>query len=413
MKIARLQLLAALAAVGIAAAAPAPAQRRDSQVITAASVAGGTRDFALRLYRELAREERDNIFFSPVSIALAITPLASGADGETRTGIQRALSLPEVGPELSSALGSLQRALERDRDRTQVSIANAIWLNRENRLRPEFLETARTHFEATAEMLDFGGDPRGAAARINRWADTETRGRIPSVVAPGQFNEHTRLVITNAVYFLADWQTPFEPESRAAPFTLADGRRIDVPTMEQLGEFRHHRRRGFAALDLPYRDERLVMTVLLPDSPTGLAALERSLTPSLLNRTLRSLDRSEPVRVDLTLPRFTLQDSYLLNIPLAQLGMGTAFALEADFRGVSAEPLRISRVTHSTFLRVDEQGTEAAAVTVVDSVIITGSRPMPPPIPFHADRAFMFMLRDRDSGAILFFGRIMRPSEVE
>lgn len=389
--------------------APAFAQPREGAVaITTSAIAAGNRRFALGLYRELAREEPGNLFFSPASIALAIAPLASGAGGETQRGIERALSLPGTGPQLPPAFGALQRSLERSGNGATISIANALWMNRGTELRPVFLETARTHYDATVATLDFSGDPAGAAARINHWADTETRGRIPVVVEPRNFNQNTRLVISNAVYFLADWLHSFPPQSEPAPFTLADGQRINVPTMAQVETLRHHDAGDFAALDLPYRDEQLVMTILLPDAADGLAALERSLTPARLTRVFGALDRASPAPVSVTLPRLQLRTIYRLTDPLSRMGLAPALASTADFGGVSAVSLAISDIAHFTFLRVDERGTEAAAVTI-DSIIVTGTRHRQPPIPFHANRPFLFMLRDRESGTILFLGRILRP----
>jgi serine protease inhibitor len=405
--VAALFALSALVAPAMGAAAP-PAQA-GTAATTPAEVAAGNRRFALGLFREIARTETGNIFVSPASIAFALGPLTAGATGETRAGIGRALSFPVTGDGLHPALAALQRGLEREGGDATISIANALWLNRGFTPRPAFIETAHAHYDSAVETLDFGGDAEGAAARINHWAETETHGRIPHVVEPSNFSAATRLVVTNAVYFLADWGRTFDPGTEPGPFTQADGRRIDVPLMRQRWQFRHYRGIGFAALDLPYRDERLVMTVLLPDTADGLPELESRLTPAVLDRTLQALDRAQPADVDVALPRLNLRKDYLLNGPLSRLGMGLAFTSRADFSGLSEEPLQISTVKQFTFLRVDERGTEAAAVTVAEAIVITGARHTRPPIHFHVDHPFLFMLRDRESGAILFFGRITRP----
>ena len=401
-------LLALAAFLAPAASRAAPPEPAGATTPTLAAVVEGNRRFTLGLYREIARDEPGNIFLSPASIAFALGPLTDGARGETRTAIGRALSFPTIGDGLHPALAALQRGLEREGEEATVSIANALWLARGFAPRPAFLDTARTHYGAAVETLDFSRDAEGAAARINHWADTHTHGRIDHVVDATSFNDATRLVVTDAVYFLADWADPFPPESQPAPFTLAEGRRIDVPMMRQLDPYRHFRGNGFAALDLPYRDERLVMTVLLPDEANGLAALEAALSPALLERTLRALDAAAPVNVDLALPRLNLRKRYRLTPPLARMGMGVAFTPRADFGGVADSPLQISSIDQFTFLRVDEEGTEAAAVTVA-GIVISGRRIMRRPVAFHADHPFLFMLRDRESGAILFFGRIARP----
>jgi serpin B len=404
--IAALLALAAVLTPAAIGATPAPAS---NSATTPEAIAQGNRRFALALYREIAREEQGNIFVSPASIAFAFGPLVAGAAGDTRVGIGRALSFPETGDGLHPALAALQRGLERDGDDATISIANALWLNRGFAPRPSFLATARADYDAAVETLNMGGDPDGAAARINHWADTETHGRITNVISPLAFGPRSRLVVTNAVYFLADWALPFPPGTETAPFTLTSGRRTDVPLMRQTASFRHYRGDGFAALDLPYRDERLTMTVLLPDAADGLPELEDSLTPAMLERTLRSLDAARPVEVDVALPRLNQRGNYVLNEPLVRLGMGAAFSAHADFSGLSEEPLQISRVSQFSFLKVDEKGTEAAAVTVIEAIVVTGMRRTRPPIVFHADHPFLLMLRDRESGAILFFGRIVRP----
>lgn len=376
---------------------------------TAMDVAAGNRRFALALYRKLGEAEEGNIFFSPMSLALAVGPVMAGAADDTRAALARTLSYPVSGPDLHVALGSLGRNLVRESEGTTLAIANALWVKSGFAMQPMILEIARTHYDAEIEPLDFGGDPSGSAARINEWANDRTRGRIPTIVDPESLNQETRLVVTNAVYFLADWQARFNPvHTRDGPFTLTDGSVIQTSLMRQERPFRYHDGGRFTAIDLPYRDERLVMTVLLPKEEGGLGALERELTPRLLDRTLRELDSAEPVSIDLMLPKLTLDVSYQLAQPLSQMGMAVAFTRNADFTGIThEEPLVISNVIQKAFVRVDELGTEAAAVTAV-TIVVVGAR-IPRGIPFHADHPFLLLIRDRETGTILFFGRIVRP----
>lgn len=405
-------LLAPLLAFAAAAAAPAAPALPEARAapITPAAVAEGNRRFALDLYRRLAREERGNIFFSPVSLATAFGPLAAGARGDTLRAIADTLGYPASGPALHPGLGGLGRSLEREGDGITLAIANALWLDRRVAPRPAFLATARGDYGAGVETLDFR-QAAAAAARINAWSGEETRGRIPQLVTAADLPPDTGLVVTNTVYFLADWAAPFAPQAtRPLPFTLGDGGRVVTPMMGQTGGFRHYRGRGFSALDLPYRDPRLTMTLLLPDAADGLPALERALSPALLTRTFAALDRAEGARVELLLPKLELRTDYRLRDTLRAMGLEPAFALNADFSGISETPLTISQVIHKTFLRVDEKGTEAAAATAIVEIIVSGMRrDLAPPIRFHADRPFLILLRDRESGAILFFGRIVRP----
>ena len=408
-------LSAALAACAVPAgelpgAAPEPAANAaDSVAVDARQVAQGNRVFALSLYRALAQGEEENIFFSPFSIATAFGPVIAGAAGETRQAIARTLHYPAAGPGLHPALGGLARTLERQSDEATLVIGNALWVKRGFALLPAFEQTARRDYRAEVETLDFEGDRAGSANRINAWVDERTRRRIRRLVEPEAIDDTTRLFVTNVVYFLADWQAQFRAgETANRPFTLQDGSTVQVPMMHQINAFRHHDAGAFTAIDLPYRDPRLMMTVLLPKAADGLPALERALTPELLDRTLEALDGAEPVRLDLLLPKLELRTGYGLAPVLQDMGMAIAFSNRADFSNITTEePLAIDSVIHKTYLRVDEKGTEAVAATAVE--IVATSAPRPPEVRFHADHPFLFLLRDRETGTILFFGRIGRP----
>lgn len=373
------------------------------------AVAEGNRRFALDLYRRLRPDADGNLFFSPVSIATAFGPASAGARGPTLQALAHVLSYPESGPGLHAALGALGQALQRENEGINVRIANTLWVGRLLEPRPEYLALTRDAYGTAVERIDFS-QADAAAARINARVSEQTNGRITDLVSPAVLPRDTGMVITNAVYFLADWSLPFEARwTRPLPFTLADGNRITVPLMAQTDDFRHYRGRGFAALDLPYRDGSYVMTVLLPDTANGLPALEHSLTPALLDRTFAALDRAEPVRVDLLLPKLELRTGYILGETLKAMGMRLAFSPQADFSALSETPVMIGQVIHRTFLRIDEKGTEAAAATAIVAVLVTGARRRPPPVTFHADHPFLILLRERETGAILFMGRIARP----
>ena len=402
-------LLAAAALAQI----PGPPPDRGAAAASApagiAAVAAGNRQFALDLYRRLPPDRDGNVFFSPVSIATAFGPASAGTRGATLQAIAGVLHFHETGPGLHAALGGLGRALARQGEGIDVRIANTLWVGRLLAPRPDYLALTRDAYGAAVEQVDFR-QADAAAARINARVSEQTNGRITDLVTPAVMPPETGMVITNAVYFLADWASPFEAEStRALPFTLANGAQVTTPLMAAAGNFRHYRGRGFAALDLPYVDDSYTMTVLLPDRPDGLAALERSLTPAMLDRVFAGLDRTQPILVDLLLPKLELRTGYVLGATLKEMGMAPAFAPTADFSALSDIPVMISEVIHKTFLRIDEKGTEAAAATAIVEVVITGARIQPRPIVFHADHPFLIMLRERRTGALLFIGRIARP----
>lgn len=408
----RLSALAALLAAACAAPAPdaqpGPAAAAVEQPATASNVASGNAAFGVALYQRLATEP-GNLFVSPLSIAGAFGPVAAGAEGETRAAIARAMRFPSSGPALHPALGGLLRDLERTGEGTTLSIANALWVQQGFALEPAFAQTVRERYDARLENLDFARAAAAAAARINAWASEETRGRIPELIAASSLDADTALVVTNAVYFLGDWAEPFNASNTAEqPFHLPGGSTRPVPLMYRKGQFRYFETDGFQAIDLPYKDERLAMSVFLPRARDGLPAFEQDLGDESLREWLRRLDAEQPREVRLHLPKLEIAEDYQLAPMLTAMGMGIAFTPHrADFRGIADADLFISQVIHKSFLRIDEKGTEAAAATGIE--IEVTSAPRVPPVVFRADRPFFLVIRDKESGALLFMGRIVSP----
>jgi serpin B len=233
-----------------------------------------------------------------------------------------------------------------------------------------------------------------------------TEERIPELLGPGAVDARTRLVLVNAIYFLADWRTPFPADGTGPrPFHLADGGTVDVPTMSETFRAGYAERDGLQVLTLPYRDEALEMVVLLPSPELGLSGLEARLNGATLASWLAA---PVPVRVEVHLPRCEFTTEFQLARTLAGLGMPTAFTGAADFSGmVPGGGLAIDDVVHQAYLRVDEQGTEAAAATGV--IMKTTSLPPPPQAVFRADRPYLVLIRHKPSGALLFLGRVADP----
>lgn len=363
------------------------------------------RALGIRLYDQL-RVADDNVVISPVSLLGAFGVVSAGARGETRMAILNSLGLPHSDT-LNTDLGGLLRMLEVEDGATTLSVANAVWVQRDFTLNSAFVQTAERDYGAQARAVDFQRSPRQAADEINAWVSEETRSRIPELITASSINDATRLIVTNAVYFMGDWLQPFNASStNEQPFRLADGSTTPIPLMFQRGSFRLLETDQFQAIDLPYEGARLSMTVLLPREPIGLPALEAGLDAGLQGWLTR-LDAEQPRSVRLYLPKIETALSYELVPQLAALGMGVAFTPAADFRGIADAPLAIGQVVHKTFLRIDEKGTEAAAATGI--AIEVTSAPVTPPPTFRADHPFLFLIRDRETGAVLFLGRISRP----
>lgn len=377
---------------------------------TTQTVAEGGNRFGIDLYRQLG-DETGNLLISPVSLYGAFGPVTAGARGGTRDAIVQAVRFPTGDASLHPALGGLLRDLERDEDGTTLAIANGLWIQRDFALDPAFTATARNDYRAATEQVDFQRAPDAAAARINDWVSERTAKRIPTLISRDAINDATRLIVTNAVYFLGDWAAPFNgSDTSDQPFYLLDGETRTVPLMFQKGRFSYFETNDFQAIDLPYRNERLSMTVLLPKKRGALRPLETQLDDAHLTGWLQLLDASDPQTVRLHFPKLQMAVDYDLERPLTAMGMGPAFSRQADLRGIADADLRIAKVIHKTFLRIDEKGTEAAAATGI-SVEVTSAPVVQPPT-FRADHPFIVLIRDHGTGAILFLGRIEAPERT-
>jgi serine protease inhibitor len=367
----------------------------------------GNTAFALDLYGSLI-EGHENLFLSPFSISTALAMTYAGARGETAAQMARALHFPRDGESLHAAFARLRARVDRVQAEGDVAlaVANALWPQAGYPFLEPFLELALTYYGVTIQPLDYG-DAAGARQRINAWVEEQTQSRIVELIPPGVLDALTRLVLVNAIYFKGSWASQFEPERTAeAPFWIGPQEAVTAPLMAQKGKFRYGEQEGLQVLELPYVGEALSMLVLLPRERDGLPDLERRLSPETLARWAERLVRRE---VAVWLPKFTLTSEYVLNRALVALGMeGPFLADKADFSGMDGRPqwLYIAAVFHKAFVEVNEEGTEAAAATAV--VMKARSLPLPPPT-FRADHPFLFLIRENETGSILFLGRVTDP----
>ena len=372
-------------------------------------------DFAFSLFRAVAGQSSSdaNLFISPLSVGMALGMTYNGAAGTTQAAMQTALgldgmSLGEVNQAYRGVI-DLLRGLDPSVDFT---LANSIWYRQDFAFEQAFLDTCHVYFDAAVRGLDFSSP--AAAPTINRWVNDQTRGKITSIV-PDPIPGDLVMYLINAVYFKGSWEAQFDKSRTSdSAFTLTDGSIASVPTM-RFGNKTLVRSGGDAAvevLDLRYGGGAYSMTIVMPREPGGMTALLGALTRPQWDAWVATLDST---RAYVTLPKFTMTYELTLNDVLAALGMGVAFvpcgaagATDcADFtRMHSPRDLFISEVKHKTFVDVNEEGTEAAAAT---SVGISTSSYQPPTI-IAIDRPFVFAIRERFSGTILFMGRIMNPA---
>lgn len=391
-------------------AASEPIGAPDVPTAESASAAEAINGFGLDLYR-LQAEKPGNVFLSPLSIESAFGPLLAGARGTTADEIARTMRLPSQGADIHRDLGGLADDLRRKGDGVTLTIANALWLQKDFAVEDAFLKMARGPYRATVEQIDLDGDPDGSAKRINGWVSKETNKRIPTLIAADMLRDMPRLVITNAVYFLGDWAQPFQPRATYdEPFYTGKGTENSARMMHGVKNFAYLDGGDFQAVAMPYKDERLEMVVFLPNARDGLAAFERKLIDKTLADWLAKLDTSEKQDVRMTFPKVDVLRTQMALIPLLQrLGMRDVFDRDrSNLGGINPKvQLYVSAAIHKTFLRIDETGTEAAAATGL--VVSTVSAP--PPMPeFRADHPFWFAIRDRESGTMLFMGRMADPA---
>ncbi|MBD2843466.1 serpin family protein [Erythrobacter rubeus] len=392
--------------------------------VTVQEAAEGSNAFALDLYREVANEG-DNLFFSPASISLAMGFAYRGADGQTAEEMREVMRFP-AGPEayLSSA-GELDRSMNLSGEGRELRSANAFWVHEDLELEPDYMADLEQKASGAFRRVDFTTDPEAARNTINRWVSGKTEDRIEELIAKGVIRPKTAAVLVNAIYWKADWLKPFKAEATTEePFFMADGSEITANLMNARNDFRGIERGSVKLIELPYAGEEVSMVAILPDDPDGFARLEGSLTASRLERWLSDLDEAEPYDTILAIPKMSLDWSADLGEAIEEMGAPLAFSRNANFDRMARLPqprlpdwcgLTISNVIHQANIDVDEKGSEAAAATaVVMSAIVTSGRrgpPPPPPFVFRADHPFMFLLRDKRSGAILFMGRLVDPRQ--
>jgi serpin B len=381
------------------------------------SFAEGNNRFALALYERL-RQQPGNLFFSPFSIRSALGMALAGARDETATQMREALCAPPVDGLLHADIAQTVTRLEAGGGNGVVSVSNSLWAQAGAVLQPGFLDLIAQYYRGAVQVVDFRRDPDAARSAINMRVRGETRGRITGLIPPGTPDVLTRLLLVNAVYFKGSWASRFdESATEEEPFYPEVGETMRVPLMRQRTHLGYLHARGFDAVDLPYRGGALSLLVLLPDRKDGLRTLEETLSAAVLDDVAAHM---HPREVDLFLPRFTTTwGSVDLCDPLAALGMPLAFdAAGADFSGINglAPPavhaLHLSAVFHKAFVELNERGTEAAAATAPAMLVRAMARPSRPvPIPvFRADRPFLYAIRDRHSGALLFLGRMADPT---
>ena len=371
------------------------------------ALAAGNNAFAFDLYRSI-RAGQGNLFYSPYSLALALAMTYAGARGNTEQQMAHALHFTLPQSQLHGAFNALDLKLNTTGQANadfKLSLANSLWGQTGFTFRPEFLDTLAENYGAGLRLTDFVDAANREQSRqaINQWVSDQTQGKIKELLAKGFLSDLTRLVLVNAIYFKADWDVPFTRGTHNGDFTRLDNTAVSVPMMSRRASTAYAKGADYEAAEIAYKGNRMRMLVLLP-AQGQFASFEQSLTAERVDTIVRALKAGEVI---LTMPKFQFDASLSLEDTLSTMGMSDAFdANRADFSGMTGKrDLYIAHVVHKAFVAVDEMGTEAAAATGIGMEVTSL------PTVLTLDRPFLFLIRDGETGTVLFAGRVLDPRQ--
>ncbi|NTV22866.1 MAG: serpin family protein [Nanoarchaeota archaeon] len=365
-------------------------------------VAQGNNGFAFDLYR-IYKEKDGNLFYSPYSIYANMAIAYEGAAGTTASEMAEVFKFP-ADDTRRPGFAALYNSLNRKNEEYMLSTANALWAQENYGFLPEYLEISKNYYGGNVKNLNFG-EPEPARLEINKWVEENTNQKIKDLLPAGSIDSMTRLVITNAIHFKGSWVTPFIKDKTAdRDFFIAKDNKVTAKMMSvgKAKEFKYMKEKGYQAIELPYKGEKVSMLILLPELGT-IEEFEDSLDEGVLE----SVDsKLQSQKVSVMVPKFKFNTKYFMSQDLQQMGMKQAFTSGADFSGMTGtKDLYISFVIHQAFIDVYEEGTEAAAATGTG----IGTTSMPIQEYFIADHPFIFMITDEETGLILFLGRLSNP----
>ena len=363
--------------------------------------------FSFNFYNEIVTSENGNIFFSPYSIFVALSMAYEGANGNTATEMQNVLNILQNNSASLGSFGRIYNLLNENQDGYTISTANAFWANQDYTFLSEYLALLENFYMAEANKLDFSKNVE-AAETINNWIEDQTNDKIKDMIQPDMLSDLTKLVLTNAIYFKGLWAIPFNPENTyLTEFNLTSGEKVNIDMMKSDSEnsdFNYTETEDLQILELQYSGNDLSMLIILPKE-NNISLAESSINLENLTNWRSDLHNTE---IDVEIPKFKFETKYTLNDLLIKMGIIDAFAPGiADFSGMDGtRNLFISRALHKAYIDVNEEGTEAAAATA----IIMELTAIQEEKEFRADHPFIFLIQHKETGALLFMGKIMNPA---
>ncbi len=359
--------------------------------------------FAFSFFSQLSNQEKNNIFFSPYSISDAFSMVDEGAKGNTKNQIESVFGFASDDTQRRNLIKSQNEQLV-STDKYQLSTANSLWIQKDYPILPDYTNTLQNYYKAELTSLDLKGDSENSRNTINKWVENKTNQKIVDLLPSGSINQYTRAVLTNAIYFKANWTNQFAPQDTVDQnFTTGNNTQVKVPTMSQFATFPYYEDNTAQVLEMPYEGDRLSMIVILPkDNLQSLGTISQEQLDNWKDKLADA-----PVKV--YIPKFKLDTKYTLNDMLSTMGVKDAFdSNTADLSGITGNrDLSISTAVHQAYVKVDEKGTEAAAATGI--VVGTTAMPVYQYI-FQADHPFVFMIYDKQTGLVLFLGQVTNPA---
>jgi len=370
------------------------------------NMAGSLNSFSFDLYKQL-KSDKENLFFSPFSIDVALLIAREGARSDTKTGFEKVLHIDSniTGNDAHDFVLSLKSFKNSS---NQLNVSNSIWLQNDYKIQPDFQNKIQTNYFADIFHVNFADKLRSTTI-INNWAAQKTNNLIKNLISPDQITVSTKLVLINAIYFSDRWDKEFEKYlTKKNDFYGVNNDTVKINFMHESGYYNYFENADFQFISKEYAGKDKLFCVILPKKRGGISSID-----TIMNKTiLDSIFKYETsTLVDLSIPKFKLEANYSLNETLSTLGLKKAFTVDADFSGISnTSRLRINNVIHKTYIEVNEEKTEAAAATTIyfSDGLIPYDKLAPKPKEFNADHPFMFMIIDSKTKGIIFLGRYVK-----
>jgi len=362
-------------------------------------------EFSFNFYQQIAQSEKDNIFFSPYSIFVALSMAYEGAMGNTATEMQEVLNIFQNDSATLGSFGRIYNLLNQNQKGYTISTANAFWAHQDYEFLQKYLDLLKNFYIAEANELDFSKNTE-AAETINNWIEKQTHNKIKDMIQPDMLSDLTKLVLTNAIYFKGLWDSPFNSDKTyKTDFELTSGETVKVNMMSdsKYSNYNYSETEDLKILELNYHGNDLSMIIILPKE-NNISIIEPAMNAENFSNWKTNIFE---IDIDVEIPKFKFETKYSLNNLLKYMGIIDAFSPGvANFSGMDGTNyLFISKALHQAFVEVNEKGTEAAAATG----IIVGLTAVPDQ--FRADHPFIFLIQHKETGAILFMGRVMNPAE--